>query len=94
MADQPKKWIFQKIASLRSKRFRAVSEQGSREKLALVSFLARPKPRILFLGLSLLQKSTETLATQAKKLLVSLTVSNNVVVTNGLLWLESTPGFC
>ena len=34
--------------------------------LALVSFLARPKPRISFLGLSLLRNSTETLATQAK----------------------------
>ena len=33
--------------------------------LALVSFLAQPKPRILFLGLSLLRNSTETLATQA-----------------------------
>jgi len=32
--------------------------------LALVSFLARPKPRILFFCLSLLQNSTETLATQ------------------------------
>ena len=31
--------------------------------LALVSFLARPKPRILFLGLSLLRNQTETLAT-------------------------------
>ena len=33
--------------------------------LALLSFLARPKPRILFLGLSLLRNLTETLATQA-----------------------------
>ena len=33
--------------------------------LARVSFLARPKPRILFLGLSLLPNQTETLATQA-----------------------------
>ena len=32
--------------------------------LALVSFLARPKPRILFLGLSLLRNLRETLATQ------------------------------
>ena len=30
--------------------------------LALVSFLARPKPRIPFLGLSLLRNQTETLA--------------------------------
>ena len=34
--------------------------------LALVSFLARPKPRIPFLGLSLLRNQTETLATQAR----------------------------
>ena len=33
--------------------------------LALVSFLARPKPRIPFLGLSLLRNQTETLATKA-----------------------------
>ena len=33
--------------------------------LPLVSFLGRPKPRISFLGLSLLRNSTETLATQA-----------------------------
>ena len=33
--------------------------------LALVSFLARPKPRIPFLSLSLLRNQTETLATQA-----------------------------
>ena len=33
--------------------------------LALVSFLARPKPKIPFLGLSLLRNQTETLATQA-----------------------------
>ena len=36
--------------------------------LALVSFLARPKPRIPFLGLSLLRNQTETFATQAKNL--------------------------
>ena len=35
--------------------------------LALVSFLARPKPRIPFLGLSLLRNQKETLATQANK---------------------------
>ena len=34
--------------------------------MAVVSFLARPKPRIPFLGLSLLRNQTETLATQAK----------------------------
>ena len=36
-----------------------VKEQG------LVSFLARSKPKIPFLGLSLLRNQTETLATQA-----------------------------
>ena len=34
--------------------------------LPRVSFLARPKPRISFLGLFLLRNSTETLATQAR----------------------------
>ena len=34
-------------------------------KMALVSFLARPKPKFQFLGLSLLRNQTETLATQA-----------------------------
>ena len=33
----------------------------------LVPFLARPKPKIRFLGLSLLRNQTETLATQANK---------------------------
>ena len=33
--------------------------------LALVSFLTRPKPKIPFLGLSLLRNQKETLATQA-----------------------------
>ena len=36
--------------------------------LARVSFLARFKPRILFLGLSLLRNQTKTLATQATML--------------------------
>ena len=54
-------------------RFRS-KERGTRVKdrakngfhfLALVSFLAGPKPRIPFLGLSLLRNQTETLATQA-----------------------------
>ena len=35
--------------------------------LALVSFLARPNPRIPFPGLSLLRNQTETLATQARR---------------------------
>ena len=34
--------------------------------LALVSFLARSKPKVPFLGISLLRDQTETLATQAK----------------------------
>ena len=42
--------------------------------LALVSFLARPKPRIPFLGPSLLRNQTETFATQAKNL------NENVIV--------------
>ena len=33
--------------------------------LALVTFLAQPKPRVMFLGLSLLRNQTETLARQA-----------------------------
>ena len=33
--------------------------------LALVSFLARSKPKVPFLGISLLRNQTETLATQA-----------------------------
>ena len=33
--------------------------------LALVPFFARPKPKVPFLGLSLLRNQTETLATQA-----------------------------
>ena len=35
---------------------------------ALVSFLARPKSKITFLGLPLLRKQTETLASQASDL--------------------------
>ena len=40
--------------------------------LALVSFLARPKPKIPFLCLSLLRNKTETLATQANVELTSV----------------------
>ena len=36
-----------------------------REKMALVPFYVRTRPKIPFLGLSLLRKQTETLATQA-----------------------------
>ena len=39
--------------------------------MALVSFLARPNPRIPFLGLSLLRNQTETLATQARLLRIT-----------------------
>ena len=71
------------LNSLRSKCFRAVSRVKCRAKndlfpsllfhfWALVSFLARPKPRIPFLGLSLLRNSTETLATQARTLKVAV----------------------
>ena len=64
------------VASV-SVRFRS-KERGTRVKdcakngagkRTLVSFLARPKPRIPFLGLSLHRNQTETLATQANKLL-------------------------
>ena len=34
--------------------------------ISLVSFLARPKPKIPLLGLSLLRNQTEALATQAR----------------------------
>ena len=45
--------------------------------LALVSFLARPKPRISFLALSLLRNSTETLAKQAIEGFVRLTIEGD-----------------
>ena len=43
--------------------------------LALVSFLARSKPKVPFLGISVLRNQTETLATQANRALNFLTVS-------------------
>ena len=45
-----------------------IEERESRtaRKMTLVPFLARPKPKIFSLGLSLLRSQTETLATQAK----------------------------
>ena len=69
------------VASV-SVRFRS-KERGKRVKdrakngpylhfLALVSFLARPKPKIPFLGLSLLPNQTETLATQAIFFLINI----------------------
>ena len=61
-----------KSRSLRSKRFRVVWEQRTRnesqrlrEKMALVPFLARPKPKIMLPGLCLLRNPKQTLATQA-----------------------------
>ena len=51
------------VASV-SVRFRS-KERGTRVKMALVSFLVRPKPRIPFLGLSLLRNQTKTLSTHA-----------------------------
>ena len=39
--------------------------EGGGVFLALVSFLARPKPKVPFLGLSSLRNQTETFATQA-----------------------------
>ena len=51
------------VASV-SVRFRS-KERETRVKMALVSFLVRPKPRIPFLGLSLLRNQTKTLSTQA-----------------------------
>ena len=58
-------------------------ERGTRVKdretvfhfLALVSFLARSKPKVPFLGISVLRNQTETLATQANRALNFLTVS-------------------
>ena len=73
------------VASV-SVRFRR-NERGTRVKdreksgasifhfLALVSFLARSKPKVPFLGISLLRNQTETLATQANRALNFLTVS-------------------
>ena len=49
--------------------------------LALVSFLARSKPKIPFLGLSLLRNQTETLATQASV--------GCLGGTEGKTWMES-----
>ena len=48
--------------------------------LALVSFLARPKPRIPFLGLSLLRNQTETLATQAIRYKTHKTLPSEILV--------------
>ena len=47
-------------------RFKEVDGRGGKERWFLVPFLARSKPKIPFLGLSLLRNQTKTLATQAK----------------------------
>ena len=46
-------------------------EKSGASKRALVSFLARSKPKVPFLGISLLRNQTETLATQAREREVS-----------------------
>ena len=60
---------FKNFLNLRSKRFRAVlgAKNEEREsKTAQKIALARPKPKIPFLSLSLLRNQTETLATQTR----------------------------
>ena len=61
----------------RGKRFKDREKSGASifHFLALVSFLARSKPKVPFLGISLLRNQTETLATQANRALNFLTVS-------------------
>ena len=49
----------------------AVSRSTAR-KVALVPFFARPKPKIPFLGLTLLRNQTETLSTQEIKVCIVL----------------------
>ena len=48
----------------RGPKVKDLAKSGS-SKRALVSFLARSKPKVPFLGISLLRNQTETLATQA-----------------------------
>ena len=79
-----------KSRSLRSKRFRVVWEQRTRnesqrlrEKMALVPFLARPKPKIMLPGLCLLRNPKQTLATQATCLV------SDVIAHFGLFATES-----
>ena len=72
--------------------------------LALVSFLALSKPKISFLGVSLLRNQTETLGTQAKMRLKNVFVSNHKVISakrpglkmgvkNDIFWSEIGSGF-
>ena len=68
-------------------------ESKTAQKMALVSFLSRPKPRISFLGLSLLRNSTETLATRAistsaKKLSPSPVVIHRQLLLSNCLFLN------
>ena len=49
--------------------------------LALASFLALSKPKISFLGVSLLRNQTETIGTQAKMRLKNFSVSNHNVIS-------------
>ena len=56
----------------RGTRVKDRAKNGASER-ALVPFLARPKPKIPFLGLSLLRNQTEALATQAKIFVVKKT---------------------
>ena len=57
-------------------------ESKTARQMALVSFLARSKPKIPFLGLSLLRNLTETLATQARNSVVR--ASNQITQGQGL----------
>ena len=52
--------------------------------LALVPFFARSKPKIPFLGLSLLRNQTETLSTQANKYFTVLLNFNFILKVNEL----------
>ena len=78
-----------KSRSLRSKRFRVVWEQRTRnesqrlrEKMALVPFLARPKPKIMLPGLCLLRNPKQTLATQATCLVSDVIAHFRLFATN------------
>ena len=48
---------------------------------ALASFVALSKPKISFLGVSLLRNQTETIGTQAKMRLKNFFVSNHNVIS-------------
>ena len=64
--------MWERLACVASVSVLFPSKARTARKMARVSgewvlFLARPKPRISFLGLSLLRNSKETLATQARE---------------------------